>query len=893
MYLRVEQQCHGYKNGHQMLAGSLRLSRSDQDAVDRMSDISGPLRPGETFAAYLSAYPLPSKRYYVIARTWQDLKAPRAGCVLTRSLLIEMPSWSALDFPSSLVDLLDPIDEANPTARSIDFTTHSVSMAAVKTKRTVSLVEALFLESRNPIVMFDEPESELISLRLLSALWPAFRQTFSLCTLSFSPRSMNGKSFDLMFAPREAKSRFAQWQGRVFDSPSIFSKADVPRHRWSTITTEHIFIDDPPSLVSLDALGVLGASEGADESSLRLALLWNELLEKAETSPTAILGLLDILRSRGKFSSEAVMPFLPVLLRGIELAKVTLGTSDVLRFVLTLVGKFPSERPPIDVLNKIREVLSFCASHNPQAVVGLYRDTSLSKELRSPLVTAGLGDGLARSLSGLHLLAMASTFMPEDQLRLISFSKQWTQSIISLTAETSPAEWSSWLTRALEYPDSELKARARRRILPYLSSSQQAPLLRAMLEDVDGRTVLSTAEQIRESSDFQFAGFDGPLSDAAKRAEVTLELREEILKAGNEVWSDRFMAATMSFDRKDIEWLLQNRAYTNRRLVTLALQLFRNASDESVRKLMDAEKLLSRLEKLFIEELPSASTEVAKLLLLNKFPTSTLLNDGMRVLADLDAPTRNNLSRLMLERGFTNGSERDDETLEVLLSQSSAFSDARAVVFMALSQAVDKDRVAKNLVILNRAGAKVRHGILNEIEVVTDQLIYRPFVDFTVEALRSWVSLLTDAGTVNPYGQGRSAAKILAFALEHRSKPYSALVTASFPLVYEQLRSGQESPGPLSFLFTDWDRCKTARKDITQAFIHSDWPAVDLLRAVAPTGDLDKVFRTLSRDREGERYLSKLEEGLSKLGKGERRKMEEMVGKVLEPRASDHFSDFE
>jgi hypothetical protein len=58
-----------------------------------------------------------------------------------------------------------------------------------------------------------------------------------------------------------------------------------------------------------------------------------------------------------------------------------------------------------------------------------------------------------------------------------------------------------------------------------------------------------------------------------------------------------------------------------------------------------------------------------------------------------------------------NGSDRDDATLEVLLSQSTAFSDARAIVFMALSEAVSKGRVVKNLVMLNHAKEPVRRGI--------------------------------------------------------------------------------------------------------------------------------------------------------------------------------------
>jgi hypothetical protein len=880
MNLRVEQQCHGYKNGHQLLAGSLRLPRVDQDIVDRMSDISGPLRPGETFAPYLTAYPLPSRQYYVLSKTWQDLNAPRAGCVLTRSLLLEMSDWSSLDYPASLIDLFDPIDKSTPSAKGIDFITRPVRMEPVKTTRVVSLVEALFLEDRNPIVMFDEPEAELISLRLLSALWPAFRQSFSICTLSLSPRSIAGKSFDLVFSLRDAKSRFAQWQGRVFDAQP-FSKVDVARHRWSTITTEHIFNDDPPSLVSLDVLGLLGSSQSADEASLRLALLWNELLEKAETSPTAILGLLDILRSRGKFTSQDVMPFLPVLLRGIELAKATLTVSEVLGFILTLVGKFPSRRPPIDMLHKIREVLSFSASKDPQIVLDLYRETTLTKELRSPLVTAGLGEGLARTLRGSGLLTFASQFKPEDQLRLMAFSNEWMQSIISTTVENSPSSWDSWLTRALEFPDDDLRTKARKKIVPHLSSSKQVSLLRAMLENVDGNTVVSVAEQIRALNGFSVAAFDQPLIEAARSTGVIERLRNEIVKARDTEAADRFLSATLTLQAPDVEWLFQSVGNTRQRLAGLISNLLRNASDESVRNFLQVEKLSSRLEQLFLEELPSRSMDLARIMLLGYLPTSRLLGEGTKVLGNVDIPTRNSLSRLMLERGLADASDSDNSTLELLIAESAAFSDARTLVFMALSKAVNADRVLKNVVMLDHAKKTLRRSILNEIEVISDLLTHRYELQFTDRAVHSWGSLLKDSGSVNPYGQGRAAAMTLSFALKHRSKPYSELVIASFPLVYEQLRTGQESPGLLSFLFTDWDRCKTARKELSWAFLHSDWPAIDLVKAVSPTGDLDKVLRTVSREKEGEAFLVRLEAAFSQLSKADRRDLENVIGPIL------------
>ena len=89
----VHEQLHGYRKGHQLLSTSLVLDAPDQDAVNRLSDLTGRLRPGELFDPYLTAYPLPSRTYYVVARTFQDLEAPRSGCVATRSLFVPMDAW--------------------------------------------------------------------------------------------------------------------------------------------------------------------------------------------------------------------------------------------------------------------------------------------------------------------------------------------------------------------------------------------------------------------------------------------------------------------------------------------------------------------------------------------------------------------------------------------------------------------------------------------------------------------------------------------------------------------------------------------------------------------------------------------------------------------------------
>src|SRR5258707_11114863 len=105
----IDQQIHGYKSGHQLMAASRRLSRPDQDLVDRLSDMAGQLRPSETFKPYLTIYPLPSGNDCVIARTWQDLDAHRSGCVRTRSLIVPMGQWLDLDGIGPLLPLIKPV----------------------------------------------------------------------------------------------------------------------------------------------------------------------------------------------------------------------------------------------------------------------------------------------------------------------------------------------------------------------------------------------------------------------------------------------------------------------------------------------------------------------------------------------------------------------------------------------------------------------------------------------------------------------------------------------------------------------------------------------------------------------------------------------------------------
>jgi hypothetical protein len=885
MGLRIEQQCHGYKSGHQLLAASLRLARGDQDVLDRLSDISGPLRPGEVFDPYLTAYPLPSGTLYVLARTWQDLTAPRAGCVLTRSLLVPMDTWDTLEFPASLFELLKPIDKQQTVVGAIEFSPHPIKLPPVASKRTTALVEALFLESRKPIALFDEAESTLIAERLLTAFWPSMRRVFSLCTLALSPRSVNGKPFDLMCAPREARSRFTQWEGRIVESS--LTREDVSRHRWTAVTTKHIFEDDPPSLLSLDALGILSVDERADESSLRLALLWNELLEKSESSPMAMLGLMDILNSRGKSSPEELLPFVRLLARGVDLAQRSMSSSDALRFLLTLSGKFPARRPPIDVLNKIREAFSELTEKDPKAAVLLMLDTSLGKQTHAPIVTAGIGDGLAKLSDSSEVLSLSSSLRAEDELRLLAYSRPWSVTVIRATEVTAPQVWTEMLANALQYPDGDLRAKSRRNVVPLLKVPAHAPLLAAIVREIDNEVLMSVVEQIRDATQFTIAEFDEPLRRAARGTEGMLGLRRTILASQPNSDSDRFLLATIRPNANDVNWLFHERSLEGRRRLTMLNMVLSKASEQDLQSLVQDEQLSAKIEATLVQALPSTAAQLARVLISGNVPVERLLQNGCRVLPLVKGGLKSDLALRMLSLGLSSADHSENAALEELISESMSFLDPHRLIALAIPWNAPQQRVNDNVVLLDRAGSNVRTGVLADIEELSDRLVSRRHETVSDELVLAWAHLLADSGGVNQRAQMHAAGSVLSFAIEERDKPVSPLIVVAFPIVYAELRAGNEMPGLFSFFFTDWDRCKTARKNIVQAFLNSSWSTTDLIRAVEPTGDLRQVFRRLLRERGGESFLVKLRHDVSKLPTQERKRMESTIDKAL----SEHESN--
>lgn len=203
--IELAQTLHGYRDGHQLLASSTKLSREQEWQLLVMSDLSGPsFRAG--FESYLTGYPLDAGGFYCLARTWFAPELPRPGCVWTHSILISDTDLARIgDFrsiipyfrrPSSAKDL-----DSYDTSVHIDL---SYDKPYILPAEVTSALLSLLYGSTSQTVVLTSSSShsyEQLVLATFSQQWPRLRRNFRFCTGALAIRDV---AFDVVIAPPNA-----------------------------------------------------------------------------------------------------------------------------------------------------------------------------------------------------------------------------------------------------------------------------------------------------------------------------------------------------------------------------------------------------------------------------------------------------------------------------------------------------------------------------------------------------------------------------------------------------------------------------------------------------------------------------------------------------------------
>ncbi len=348
---KVEQLLHGYRRGHEQLAGSIKLPPRDSELVTRLSDLSGSLAGVPKFASYLTVYPLPSGTYFALGKTWPDSDAARAGCVLTHTLLVPSSVWATLESPRILdafftlphARLADGFDSSltiphqdasrtHPSQRHRLVAGSSISTGARDPTKTsgpgirdqsvlLTFVRRYFNEGKRPLVWFGEDKPEEILWRLLGGLWPKLRTTFSACTMCLQPRTLEDRAFELMFASPTVYSRFLKISPEHFiDSTALRAdQREVEIEPWCLDWAHWLFgltdLANPPGAPDLWAL------LDEDPTAVRRLFLIEKLTAGTNPTPQVFVGAMDLVESLARDGDSAVASKRSVAERAVRAAR--------------------------------------------------------------------------------------------------------------------------------------------------------------------------------------------------------------------------------------------------------------------------------------------------------------------------------------------------------------------------------------------------------------------------------------------------------------------------------------------------------------------------------------------------------------------------------------------
>ncbi|MCQ4279579.1 hypothetical protein NA643_10835 [Pseudomonas stutzeri] len=867
----AEVQIHGYRKGHQLLASSVILSKDDQAVVDRLSDVAGPLRPREQFAPYLSAYPLPSGTYYIIARTWQDHSVSRAGCVRTKSVLIDVLTWS---LSPPLIPILHLLGSAElPTEMSavrIEIEEQlEERLPPTPTFSASELLEALFLEDAKPVVVFDAPDPELIALRLLTALWPDIRRRFSLSTFALSPRKIGGRDLDLVFAPSNAKAKFSDWPGRRVDGRS----SQIDRHRWTGAIVRRVFDEPVPRLLSDREINLLGDRNADSAAALRIALLWDELLDKLPQTPTAALGLFDIANSGMVNNAAAISLLEPRLAEATCRAAGSLPPNDAWDFVGAIARKMQGHNMPAGMI-AVEQLAEYLAEHAPDGAVSLLLqpDPKGAIEGLIPSIAIGLGNGAAPRVE--QVLVDATT---DIIARLVSQGG-------ALTARVAVDE--GLIRRmgvVLTEVDRELADRAGMMMLPFLIEDRQLSAATPIINRLDSQGVAAELRWLGEANDFQAKRLSTTLIERAREVGGMPAVRDVLISSDASARRDALLARTVDPIGADILWLLDEKRLSEPTSTALLVSVLERADDKQFAALLSDGAIGERV----IARLPDNAVDIlVRVALQGSLSINAYICVIRSVIPKVDDARKYDIAGRALERCLHSRFDGDDtEILSLLLGILGAQVDGGWAARSGLGRGIDAELASRNLIVFEKAPSAARQRIVGAIDEIACALQGRYACDLSEMANDACARLIFDAEKISHKALTDAAGRLMPMLLSSRRKPVSLMIAALFPIIYRELAKADDVPELLKFIpFFDWDRCKSARHGLVEAFMSSNWRAGDLALTAYRCSDVAKILGRVAKSYGGEEYLARIENDLNRLSDDGQRFVDQTIDVIRSQR---------
>lgn len=879
----IQQLLHGYRKGHQLLAGSVRLSGDAADLLARLSDLSGALPPDSRLPPYLTLYPVPGSGHYALARTWLDDSAPRSGCVLTHTLLVPVEEWKQSRNPEAFASLLaEPSaekDEARfrtPLELPRRLAEGTPSRRRLSAPVATDFVVRYFGEGVRPVVWFDCEAPEDVLWALVCRLWPALRGSFTSCTFCLQPRSSADRPFDLMFAPGSSYPRFhgVPREGILRPASPAPAPSAPPPEPWTDELAGFIFGPADRTRLGPD-MEAFAPLLGEDPPGIRNLFLVRELRARLSASPTAGVGLLDVLESVAPGEAEAET-YKSEAVRDALKACVAAPPEDSLK-CLFLIG----ERLLRPAYRTVAAPVASSVARSVAAIVPGYVREALAApgprarpdEPVSPYYH-GLLNGLVKLASSSPESLLALREFPELAALLVPRSGPVALGYLrgakgaGEEAVVSLVQWIAPVSAAAE------RRELRNVLLPEVERDDEASLAEALLAGIPDEDVGWALETLYRSTN----GFRSPRVREVASEELARKYPSPVREwaRASPGWSTEsatVVAASFPDGEEGLCELLAAAIPDGVRRAEIAASFLEHCTrgrfpawlrDHARRNCDFLVPLLAagkRMPPNVVQAITRVLAEVHELPMAGTAELLPLVAEAGSLSFFQDLADRSLCSAI---RGYVGGGIEWPACLSWFSTDWGRrwLESASARELGESLRAEPHNGLARERAWAWVAGApeplyRRRPGVLAQ---VVGRLLSGLPGAWTPAMAEAWVAVLSRAKTeANSSTHLQLCADALAYGFDHVTLPLGPVVAEAFQTVHEGV-SASTTPAEAASLFGffDWDKAKQLRKRLIEAFLGSSWRPGDLAIAAGGETLLRKIFKRLRRRWKGEQYIDSM-----------------------------------
>ena len=596
----------------------------------------------------------------------------------------------------------------------------------------------------------------------------------------------------------------------------------------------------------------------------------------------AVLGLIDIARSRGALNGRLLEP---EIRNAMEIAAREMKVGEAWSFLGTLMEKLSGKPLSQEVCRALHSVVSQLVQREWRSALEFLVEYveapgtgsgRLAKEVAGSLA-AGRASELKGCLGLVPADALIQVLLLDDDLLALALSGK-PDDDVSPVVEGIMEGW-----RGLSRQE---RAANEMRLLSHVQGEHQTGLVVEILGEMEGERLIGAVELMWNERGMRGARLGNALCDAAIGKDVAEEVRTVFAGAGGDENTDRCIARLLKPNGKDMKWVLENPQLGERRTRLLGL-FVEDARQEDLEAAFGKREVAGGTLDMFMRDVDEYRSAAARMVVLPSLTHGEQIEQGLKLYGHLKPPERGMVGQCIASGMLADFGERDRKEIETALNIVLPDIDMLKVVDEVFGAERNGAAVSGLLERIEEFTAETRSSLEPYGDRIVELIAGRDKFDLTASGAVSLARLIERAKSRETDTYIQMCCKVLPFAMSGRDMPASPVIVEAFPTVHYGLEGEREYFGFLHlFMLADWDRARTLRKELVRAYMDSDWPPVDLAVAGLNAQALGRILKRVIKEPGGRRFLDKIEEGARGLKKGVRSRI---LKKVKEVRKTSAF----